>query len=34
MDVSGQLYAPADLPPGKQPPVTIVQEAPEPVWTR
>jgi hypothetical protein len=36
MGVSGQLHAPAALlPPGKGPPVPIVQEAgwaPEPVW--
>jgi hypothetical protein len=38
MEVSGQLHAPAALlPPGKGPPVPIVQEtgwAPEPVWTQ
>jgi hypothetical protein len=36
MEVSGQFHAPAALPPGKQPPVSIGQEAgwaPEPVWT-
>jgi hypothetical protein len=37
MGVSGQRHAPAALlPPGKGPPVPIVQEAgwaPEPVWT-
>jgi hypothetical protein len=36
MDVSGQLRAPAALPPGKEPPVPIGQEAecaPESVWT-
>jgi hypothetical protein len=27
MEVSGQLHAPVALPPGKQPSVTIVQEA-------
>jgi hypothetical protein len=36
--VSGQHHAPAELyPPGKGPPVPIVQEArwaPEPVWTQ
>jgi hypothetical protein len=36
--MSGQLHAPATLsPPGKEPPVPIVQEAgwaPEPVWTQ
>jgi hypothetical protein len=34
--VSGQLYAPAALPPGEEPPVPIGYEAgwaPEPVWT-
>jgi hypothetical protein len=34
--VSGQLHAPAALPPGKEPPVPIGQEVrwtPEPVWT-
>jgi hypothetical protein len=34
--VSGQLYAPATLPSGKEHPVPIRQEAgwePEPVWT-
>jgi hypothetical protein len=38
MGVSGQSQAPAALlPPGKEPPVPIVQEAgwaPEPVWTQ
>jgi hypothetical protein len=38
MGVSGHRYAPAALlPPGKGPPVPIVQEAgwaPEPVWTQ
>jgi hypothetical protein len=38
MGVSGQRHAPAALlPPGKGPPVLIVQEAgwaPEPVWTQ
>jgi hypothetical protein len=38
MRVSGQRHAPATpLPPGKGPPVPIVQEAgwaPEPVWTQ
>jgi hypothetical protein len=38
MGVSGQPHAPAALlPPGKGPPVPIVQEvgwAPEPVWTQ
>jgi hypothetical protein len=38
MGVSGQRHAPAALlPPGKGPPVQIVQEAgwaPEPVWTQ
>jgi hypothetical protein len=38
MGVSGQRHAPsALLPPGKGPPVPIVQEAgwaPEPVWTQ
>jgi len=37
MGVSGQRHAPAALlPPGKGPPVPVVQEAgwaPEPVWT-
>jgi hypothetical protein len=37
MEVSGQLHAPASLPPGKYPPpVPIEQEAgwaPEPIWT-
>jgi hypothetical protein len=36
MEVSGQFHAPATLPPGKEPPVTIGYEAgwaPEPVWT-
>jgi hypothetical protein len=36
LEVSGQLHAPAALPPGKQPPVSIGYEAewaPEPVWT-
>jgi hypothetical protein len=35
--VSGQLHAPAALPPGKEPLVPIGEEAewaPEPVWTR
>jgi hypothetical protein len=35
--VSGQLHAPAALPPGKGPPVPIGQEVgwtPETVWTR
>jgi hypothetical protein len=27
MEVSGQLQAPVALPPGKEPPVSIVQEA-------
>jgi hypothetical protein len=34
--VTGQLHAPAALPPGKEPPVPILWEAgwaPEPVWT-
>jgi hypothetical protein len=34
--MSGQLHAPAVLPPGKEPPVPIGWEfglAPEPVWT-
>jgi hypothetical protein len=34
--VSGQLHAPAPLPPGKEPPVPIGQEGgwtPEPIWT-
>jgi hypothetical protein len=37
MEVSGQLHTPAALPPGKEPPVPIAQEAgwaSEPVWTR
>jgi hypothetical protein len=38
MRVSGQRHAPAVLyPPGKEPPVPIVQEAgwaPEPVWSQ
>jgi hypothetical protein len=38
MGVSGQRHAPAALlPPGKGPPLPIVQEAgwaPEPVWTQ
>jgi hypothetical protein len=38
MGVSGQRHTPAALlPPGKGPPVPIVQEAgwaPEPVWTQ
>jgi hypothetical protein len=38
MEVGGQRHAPAALlPPGKGPPVPIVQEAgwtPEPVWTQ
>jgi hypothetical protein len=37
MEVSGQLHAPAALPPGKGPLVPIGQEAgwaPEPFWTR
>jgi hypothetical protein len=36
LEVCGQLHAPAALPPGKEPPVPIGQEAgcaPEPVWT-
>jgi hypothetical protein len=36
LEVSGQLHAPAALPPGKELPVPIVQEAgwtPVPVWT-
>jgi hypothetical protein len=36
LEVSGQLHAPAALPPGKEPPVPIGLEtgwAPEPVWT-
>jgi hypothetical protein len=35
--VSGQLHAPAALPPGKDPPVPIEQEVgwtQEPVWTK
>jgi hypothetical protein len=35
-EVSGQLHAPAALPPGKEPPLSIGQKAgwaPEPVWT-
>jgi hypothetical protein len=35
--VSGQLHAPAALPPGKEPLIPIGQKAwwdPEPVWTR
>jgi hypothetical protein len=37
MEVSGQLPAPTTLPPGKEPPVSIGEEAgwaPETVWTR
>jgi hypothetical protein len=37
MEVSGQLHASAALPPGKEPLMTIEQEAawaPEPLWTR
>jgi len=37
MELSGQRHAPGALPPGKDPPVSIVQEsrwAPEPVWTQ
>jgi len=37
MEVSGQLHAPAALPPGKEPLVPIGYEAgwaPEPFWTR
>jgi hypothetical protein len=37
MEVSGQLHAPAALPPGKEPLVRTEQEAewaPEPFWTR
>jgi hypothetical protein len=37
MEVSGQLHAPAALPPGQEPLVPIGQEAgwaPEPFWTR
>jgi len=36
MEVIGQLHASAGLPPGKEPPVLIEQEAwwaPQPVWT-
>jgi hypothetical protein len=36
MEVSGQLYAPAALPPGREPPVPIVWKAgwgSELVWT-
>jgi hypothetical protein len=36
MEVSRQLHAPATLQPGKEPPVSIEQNAwwaPEPVWT-
>jgi hypothetical protein len=36
-EVSGQLHAPAALPPGKEPQVLIGSEAgsaPEPFWTR
>jgi hypothetical protein len=36
MEVIGQLHAPAALPPGKEPPVSIEYEdgwASEPVWT-
>jgi hypothetical protein len=36
MEVSGQLHAPAALPPGKEPLVTIGYDAGwalEPVWT-
>jgi hypothetical protein len=35
MEVSGQLHAPAALPPGKEPHLPVEQEAgwaPEPVW--
>jgi hypothetical protein len=35
MEVSGQLHAPAALPPGKEPPVSIGKEArlvPEKLW--
>jgi hypothetical protein len=37
MEMSGHLHAPAALPPGKEPPLPIEQEAewtPEQVWTR
>jgi hypothetical protein len=37
MEVSGQLHAPAALPPGKETPVSTGYEAewaPEPFWTR
>jgi len=37
MEVSGQLHAPAALPPGKEPMVPIgwgARWAPEPFWTR
>jgi len=37
MEVSGQLYDSAALPPGEETPVPIGQEPgwdPEPVWTR
>jgi hypothetical protein len=37
MEVSGQLHAPADLPPGKEPLVPVTYEvgwAPEPFWTQ
>jgi hypothetical protein len=36
LELSGQLHAPAALPPGKEPPVPIGEEGrwtPEPVWT-
>jgi hypothetical protein len=36
MEVSGELYAPAALPPWKEPAVPIAKEVgwvPEPVWT-
>jgi hypothetical protein len=36
MEVSGQLHAPAALPPGEESPVPTEQEAgwnPEPAWT-
>jgi hypothetical protein len=36
MEVSGQIHAPAALPPGKEPLVTTGKEAgwaPDPVWT-
>jgi hypothetical protein len=32
LEVSGQLQAPAALPPGKEPPVPIAGRAPEQVW--